>query len=225
MIKILFFIFAFLTAVNFCYSQIEYNYYEQLRKNREIKKVKTISEFETFNDALEKKDYFDEQGYLRKREFYITDMMGENPYVWKEINSIVYDNNGGISGEEINYESTREISNKSEFTCISPSKFYDIGFSETTVKEVEYFFDKKNRLIEKKSILENAGPDGQNEKVIFKYNKNEQLIESKLYSGTNPVSITKYFYTMSGLLDRIEISYDFQNGGRNYGVRYEYEFY
>lgn len=219
-------IFSFLIfSLNYCYSQTEYNYYEEIRKEREIKKVKTISEFGTFNDALEKKDYFDEQGYLRKREYYISDLMGENSYVWKEISSIIYDSNGNISGEEINYESNKEILYKSKFSNISPSKFYDIGFGETTVEEVKYFFDKKNRLIEKKNIFGDDVSKGQNEKEIFKYDKNDQLMESKFYSGTNPVSITKYFYTSSGLLDRIEVSYDFQNGGRNYGARYEYEFY
>lgn len=226
MLKIILFIFSLIVFMsNYCYSQTEYNYYDQLRKERENKKVKTISEFETFNDALDKKDYFDEQGYLRKREFYMTDMMGENAYVWKEINSIVYDNKGNISGEEINFESTSEILYKNKFTNISPSNFYDIGFGETTVEEVKYFFDKKNRLIEKKNIFGDAVPKGQDEKEIFKYDKNDQLMESKFYSGSNPVSITKYFYTPSGLLDRIEVSYDFQNGGRNYGARYEYEFY
>lgn len=210
---------------NYCYSQTEYNYYDQLRKERENKKVKTISEFETFNDALDKKDYFDEQGYLRKREFYITDMMGENSYVWKEISSITYDNKGNISGEEINFESTKEISYKNQFTNMSPSNFYDIGFGETTVEEVKYFFDKENRLFQKSSIFGDDVPKEAFGKEIFKYDKNDRLIESKYYSNASSVSITKYYYTSQGLLDRIEVSYDFQNGGRNYGARYEYEFY
>ena len=51
------------------------------------------------------------------------------------------------------------------------------------------------------------------------------LTESRTPTGKNSASITKYFYNEKGLLDREALSYDFQNDGRDYGMRYEYEFY
>jgi len=204
----------------------EYDYYENLRLERKENKVKTISSFGTFNDVIEIKDYFDEDGYLRKREFYLSDLMGENSYAWKEISDITYDETGNMSGNEIEYGNIKETLYKILFNKISPSNFYDIGFGETTVNKSEYIFDKESKLIEKRSYGEHlVGTGKEYESQYFYYDNNNRLIESRSTTGESAVSITKYFYNEKGLLEKEAISYDFQNGGRDYGMRYEYEYY
>ncbi|MFZ1323532.1 MAG: hypothetical protein WAT71_18420 [Ignavibacteria bacterium] len=203
----------------------EYDYYETLRLERKEKKVKTISSYSTFNDVIDLKDYFDKDGFLRKREFYLSDMMGENIYVWKELNSIEYDNIGNMIGIEVIYNEDNVVSNQIPFK-IKPSDFYDIGFGENLVDRVKYIFDEKNNLIEKRSYGEDLeGPDIAYSIESFQY-ENNKLIESKSATyGSDIVSITKYSYNKNGLLMAVNVSFDFQNGGRNYGERYEYEFF
>jgi len=204
----------------------EYDYYETLRLERKKKKVKTISSFSTFNDVIELKDYFDDDGFLRKREFYMSDMMGENIYVWKELNSIEYDSKGNMSGDEINFGIDKEIFNQIQFSNNNPIDFYDIGFGETLVDEVKYIFDSENNLLEKRSYgghLYGTGKDYESE--FFYYDSNKKLIESKAITGESSINISKYFYNENGLLIKTSNSYEFQNNGRDYGTRYEYEYY
>lgn len=203
----------------------EYDYYEKLRLERKDKSVKTISSFSTFNDAIENKDYYDENGYLRKREVYGEDLMGVNRFVWKEIFNITYDETGNIFGNFTEFKNNTEILSNSILNNLSPSDFYDIGFSETLVDEVKYIFDDKNNLIEKRIYGDHLyGTRKEYESEFFYYDRNNRLIESK-YPSANTISISKYYYNEKGLIDRINVSYEFQNGGRNYGSRYEYEYY
>jgi len=211
---------------NIVFTQTAHDYFEKLRLERKEKKVKTISSFSNFNDVIELKDYFDEDGFLRKREFYMSDMMGENIYVWKELNSIEYDSKGNMSGNEINFGIEKEILYQTPFSNNSPTDFYDIGFGETLVDEVKYIFDSKDNLIEKRSYGDHLyGTGKEYESEFFYYDNNKKLIESKTFTGESSINISKYYYNEIGLLIKLSNSYDFQNTGRDYGSRYEYEFF
>lgn len=235
---ILFLIFSFSFCFNNAFSQKskkaesgnsesvmnEYDYYEKLRLERKEKKVLLVKTFEYVNDALSTKDSFDVNGYLRKREIYTFDLENLMEKLYSTIFVERYDDEGNMYGYSVIPVNMNIINN---FDKVKPTYFYEIGIDEETlVDDVKYIFDKNDNLIEKRSYGDYLyGTGKEYETEYFYYDKNNRLIESKYLSGKSSTSITKYFYTEKGLLDKVESEYDFQNGGRVYGIRYEYLFY
>ena len=210
------------------FSQTEFDHYEKQRLERKEKKVKTISQHTTFNNFLESKDYFNTEGYLVKREIYDEHIFNEDTYeyanfVTKEILILNYDNKGGVSGREFIYEKGNKVSesnfNKLRFALL------DRGYRE--VKDITHTFDNSGRLTESKYLYSD------DERVFFKkyfYDNNNKLLKSIFYNNVEDInspgaSITIYSYNELGLLENEATSYRFQNGGRDYGNSYIYEFY
>lgn len=202
----------------------EYDYYEKLRLERKEKKVQLILAYEYENDALWRKDSFDVEGYLRKREIYTFDLDNLMEKLYSTIYVERYDDEGNMYGYSDIPVNMNSINN---FDKVKPTYFYEIGIDEETlVDDVKYIFDKNDNLIEKRSYGDHLYSTGKEyESEYFYYDKNNRLIESKYFSGKSSTNITKYFYTEKGLLDKVESEYDFQNSGRVYGIRYEYLFY
>lgn len=223
MIKIFTFLVLFF-SVGQLYSQTEQDYFEKLRLERKDKKIKTISAYSYFNEVLESKEYYDENGYLVKRETYQTDLLGENLYVYMEIVINNYDNLGNISGNQTMYESDGKKLNEFPFSNLDYTYFFEVGFDESTVIDIKYIFDKNGNVIEKRFFIDGLN-ENEYEKTLLNYDNMNKLTESKYYGiSTSVVDIVKYYYNSIGLLEKEENSYDFQKGGRVYGMRFEYEF-
>ena len=202
------------------FTQTEYDYYEKLRLERKEKKIKTISAYETLEDALSKKDYFDENGYLITREFYYTSITNFETTLWKQLNLTNYDKDGTFDVEEKEYSDGTLIVNYIHVNQL-PSDFYDVGYGETLVEKVLYLFDNQGLLIEKRSYGDHVyGTGKEYDSEYFHYDEMGKLLKS--IQGEN---ITNYFYNDSGSLERESMSYEFQNNERDYEIRYEYEFY
>jgi hypothetical protein len=206
------------------YSQTEQDYFEKLRLERKDKKIKTISAYSYFNEVLESKEYYDENGYLVKRETYQTDLLGENLYVYMEIVINNYDNLGNISGNQIMYESDGKKLSEFPFSNLDYTYFFEVGFDESTVIDIKYIFDKNGNVIEKRLFIDGLN-ENEYEKTLLYYDNMNKLTESKYYGFSTSVNIVNYYYNSIGLLEKEESSYDFQKGGRVYGMRFEYEFF
>lgn len=205
----------------------EYKYYENLRLERKEKKVKTIKQFDYSNDALNLIDYFDAEGYLKKREIYYTKYETGESILVTQIDINQYNNIGGISGT-YKTSSALEGDDNYEFNNLSLKRFYDTDafYGEGQIDSVNYVFDNADRLIEKRSYNDNLyGTGKEYESEFLYYDKVNKLINSKSTTGENSVSYTKYYYNEKSLLMIQESSYDFQNWEKTYGIRFEYEFY
>jgi len=202
----------------------EYDYYEKLRLERKEKKIKIIITYSYLDDALERKDYFDEEGYLRKRENYYTSFATGELKIISQIDIIDYNKFGQISGI---YQSSDEMNGdiKSNFENLSQSKFHETDYfvGEEPVDSVELIFDKSGKLTEKKFYERDFKSLHSKSDLI--YDENGRLKESKFIPTKSSPSNIKYYYNDLGLLVKEESSYDFNNENRVFGKRYEYEFY
>lgn len=209
------------------FSQTEYDYFKKQRLEKKAKKIKTISSFDYLDDALSEKIYYDEEGFLIKKEIYASSFVTGNAYISQEVIVNKYNDNEDISGSITVFKSDGSKVKNLKFNNMKPEIFYEISsFDEIQYDNVNYIFDNKGILTEKRFFSKkNFNSDEYARQLLF-YNSNGKLIEYKYYTpGTTTVSFGKYYYNSNDLLEKEESSYDFQKGERVYGTRYEYEFY
>lgn len=202
----------------------EYNYYENLRLERKDKKIKIISTYSYLDNGLERKDYFDYEGYLRKRENYYSSYATGDSKISSQIDILDYNSSGQVSGI---YQSSDEMNGeiKSSFENLNLSKFYDTDFfvGEEPVDSVELVFDKNGKITEKKFYERDL--KSLYSRLVMVFDEHDRLIESKFIPLQSPPSTTKYYYDELGLLLKEESSYNFHSGERVFGKSYKYEFY
>jgi hypothetical protein len=202
----------------------EYDYYEKQRLERKEKKIKVINTYSYFDDALERKDYFDEEGYLRKSENYYTSFTTGELKIISQIDITDYNTVGQISGI---YQSSDEMNGeiKSTFENLSLSKFHETDFfaGEEPVDSVELIFDESGKLTEKRYYERDF--KSLHSRLVLIYDENGRLKESKFIPTKSSPSNIKYYYNDLGLLVKEESSYEFHGGDRVFGQSYKYEFY
>ncbi len=204
-------------------TQTEQEYFEKLRLERKDKKIKTISVYDNLKVIKYKKEYYDENGYLIKKELFYHDNEKNKTYLYQEIKITSYDALGNISGKEILYELGKRI-NEFQFSNINFTYFYEIGFSENLIDDIKYLFDDNGNLIEKRFTSADMYEPGKYEKETFLYDSNNKLVESKYsYPDNNSSHVRRYHYSSTGLLEME--SYLDDNLVQTEGVKYEYEFY
>ena len=211
----------------FVFSQTTYDYFEKLRLERKEKKIKIVSAFDYADDVLSKKEYYDENGLLTKYEIYGASYFTGGTYMYHLIIVNKYSEKGQVSGTITKFESDGSKTDFYEFNNLKPEVFFDIKYEGDFYSDVQYVFDNSGNLSEKRFYNQDMYKPGEYEKEILIYDSDNKIIQSKYTSpgGGTTVSIGKYYYNSDGLLEHIDESYDFQNGGRNFDVRYEYEFY
>lgn len=223
--KLVFFIMISFVQSGVIYSQSSIEYFENRRLELKEKKVKIIYSYETGYDELRRKEFIDENGYLYKLEEYQTSYDGERTFISLIAEIDVNSKAGFICGKAILYDSEGVIRDSYSFDMES-EYFYTLYLEDIPIDEVKYIFDEQGKLTEKRKYSnDNYGPN-EFEKEVLIYDNNNKLIESKHYVPENStISVSYYNYNSYGLLESEKVSYDFQNRGRNFGVRYEYEFY
>lgn len=208
------------------FSQSTYDYIEKQRLERKEKKIKTISSFDYLNDALSKKEYYDENGLPKKIEIYGASFITGDTYLLQEIIIHKLGDNGNVSGTITKFESDGSKTDTYEFNDLKPEIFFNPNVDGEFYSDVQYTFDNSGKLSEKRYFNSKIYGPNEYEKQVFSYNSGNKLIGYKYYIPNNStVSNGKFYYNSNGLLEKEESSYDFQKGERVYGIRYEYEFY
>jgi hypothetical protein len=205
------------------YSQSEYEYFEKQRLESKDKKIKIISTYDCLDDLLWYKEYYNENGFLIKKEIFTHNNESNKLTLYQKINIDSYDASGNISGTEILYETDGSILNENHFSKLNFTYFYEIGFDENITEEIEYIFDNQNQLIEKRFYYEDVNGYIYDKELLF-YNTEGKNCESKhFFSGSSNVSISKFYYNSLGLLEKKETLDGFYV--KTGGIKYNYEFY
>jgi len=209
------------------YAQTTSDYFEKMRLERKEKKIKTISAYDYFDDALSKKDYFDENGFLVKKEIYGSSFITGDSYILQDIIVDEYKEGEDMSGTAIIFETDGSKTKDHKFSNMKPEIFFETSsFENVSYDKVQYLFDNKDNITEKRFYKDKEYKPTEYEKLLIYYDSENKPIESKFFTPNNStVSFGKYYYNSNGLLEKEESSYDFQKGERVYGVRYEYEFF
>lgn len=229
--KTLTYIFLMLVLISFntniVFTQTAYDYFEKIRLERKEKKIKTISAFDNTDESLSKKDYFDDNGFFVKKEIFGSSFVTGESYIIQEIMVDKYKEGDDMSGTVKIFESDGSKTKEFKFSNVKPELFYETSsFENLSYDKVQYSFDNKGNLSEKRFYKDKEYIPDEYEKLLIYYDSKNKPIESKFFTPNNStVSLGKYYYNSNGLLEKEESSYDFQKGERVYGLRYEYEFY
>jgi hypothetical protein len=215
-ITFLYITFGFLICLNNAFSQqiiktesdnsnsnmTEYDYYENLRLKVKSNKVKSLKVFDIRNDDLKRIDYYDEEGYLVKREFYSTGYSNSIAKLFSEFIITPYDNNLNVSISETGYSDDGSSNFNVEY--INNYKFFMELETETTEEEVKFVFDESDQFIEKQIFFGEDGDYNLSRKETFIYDANGLLVTSEIISG-NSKFVTKYTYNNKELLEKEEV--------------------
>jgi len=180
----------------------EYDYYENLRLKVKSNKVKSLKVFDIRNDDLKRIDYYDEEGYLVKREFYSTGYSNSIAKLFSEFIITPYDNNLNVSISETGYSDDGSSNFNVEY--INNYKFFMELETETTEEEVKFVFDESDQFIEKQIFFGEDGDYNLSRKETFIYDANGLLVTSEIISG-NSKFVTKYTYNNKELLEKEEV--------------------
>ena len=185
------------------FSQTEYDYYEKLRLERKEKKIKLIK---TDKDII---DYYDEQGYHVKREYYFEGNMSSYSLIKQ------------LSNGKLNV--VMDLGLEGNFTITgSQALYYVTYFDPYDLRDnVTMTFDSKARLIEKR-ITGTDMEGAESAKYFYKKDENKPL-NSEWYSDNILLSKTDYYYDDSGLLIKM-ISLWISNNEKSV-TNYSYEYY
>lgn len=204
------------------YSQTTLDYLEKQRIERKNNKIKTITTFISVNDKISSIDYYDENGYMQKKELYVMDLDAGKVYLWQDILITKFSSEGLFSGIESTYECNGKKINDFSFENMKPEILFEIAFDETLIDDVKYIFDSKGNLIEKRFYSEEMYKPNEYEKEILIYDSKNKLVETIYYiPGSSIVSSHKYSYNSAGLLEKISSVQD----ETDYATTYKYEFY
>lgn len=186
------------------YSQTEQDYFEKLRLERKDSKVKVIKSDNNI------KDFFDNQGYHIKREFY------NNSGNVTSYSLIKHLDNGDLSVE-------MNLGPEGKFTSTgSQALFYVTYFDPyNLIDKVVMIFDSKFRLIEER-ITGNDGEINDKEKYLYE-NEENTFYRSETYTDNKLVSKTTYYYNELNLLIKKEFLWLYNN--EMTVTNYSYEFY
>lgn len=185
------------------FSQTEYDYYEKLRLERKEMKIKIIK---TDNDVI---DYYDQQGYHIKREYYFEGNLSSYSLI-KQMS------NGDLSVEmNLGPEGVFKMTG-------SKALFYVTYFDPYDLRDkVTMTFDSKARLFEE--IITGIDMDG-SEYAKYFYKKDENKpFNSEWYSDNILLSKTDYYYDETGLLIK-KVSLWISNNEQTIS-KYSYEYY
>ncbi|HEY5536709.1 MAG TPA: hypothetical protein VIL99_17475 [Ignavibacteria bacterium] len=191
-------VFLLFSLSSISFAQSEYQYYENLRLERQKNNIKSISHFEGDNNNPYEIEYFSVDGNPSKFESYTSEY---KLYILVEITNI--SKNGLVS-----YTQTNNLSSSSplQFSSenIKISELYDIGFGDNTITDVKYIFDSKYFLIEKKYFAEDFDLNIPLTNEKYFYNNEGKLNMSKLFDSDNSLTSTAYyFYNSQGLAEKI----------------------
>lgn len=163
-------------------SQTEYDYYEKLRLGRKEKKIKAVK---SNNDII---DYFDEQGYHVKIEYYFEGKLSSYSLIKQLSNGelkVVMD-----LGPEGNFTTTG-----------SQALFYVTYFDSYDLRDnVTITFDSRSRLIEER--ITETDYEGVDIKKYVYDNVEIRPKRNEYYSDNNLLSRTDYYYDETGLLTK-----------------------
>lgn len=208
--------------IQIAYSQSTLDYLEKQRQERKNNKIKTITTFESVNNEISSIEYYDENGYLQKKELYVMDLDAGKVCLWQDIVITKFSSDGLFSGIEAIYERNGKKINDFTFEKMKPEILFEIAFDETLIDDVKYIFDNKGNLIEKRYYSEDMYKPNEYEKEILIYDSKNKLVETKYYiPGSSIVSSNKYSYNSAGLLEKVSSLQD----EANYVTNYKYEFY
>lgn len=185
------------------YSQTEYDYYEKLRLERKEKRIKLIK---TDKDVI---DYYDEQGYHFKREYYFEGNMSSYSLINQQ-------SNGYLSVK-------MDLGPEGIFTTTGSQALYYITYFDpyNLIDNVVMVFDSKGRVSEERI----TGTDMEGAESIKYFYKNEEIkpYRSEYYSDNKLLSKTDYYYDDSGLF--IKVVSIWINNNEQTITNYSYEYY
>jgi len=208
--------------IQIAYSQTTLDYLEKQRIERKNNNIKTITTYDSVNDKISSIEYYDENGYLQKKELYVMDLDAGKLCLWQDILITKFSSYGLFSGIESLYERNGSKINYFTFENMKPEILFEIAFDETLIDDVKYIFDNKGNLIEKRFYSEDMYKPDEYEKQILIYDSKNKLVETKYYiPGLSRSSTHKYFYDSSGLLEKVTSVQD----ETNYVSKYKCEFY
>jgi len=200
----------------------DYDYYEKLRLKIKSNKIKSLKVFDIRNDELNRIDYYDEEGYLVKREFYSTGFSNSIAKLFSEFIITPYDNNLIVSINETGYSDDGSSNFNAKY--ISNFKLFMELETETTEEEVKFVFDDSDQLIEKQIFFGEDGDYELSRNETFIYETNGLLISSETISG-NSKFVTKYTYNSKELLEKEVVKKDLIDNEELWGYRFEYDYY
>lgn len=189
--------------LHYLFSQSAFDYYEKLRLDRKERKIKKI----LINEKI--KDYYDENGFHIKREYFDDD---------GKISS--YLNIKNLENGDLNVESN--LGAEGTFTTVgSQALFYVTYFDPyNLIDEVSLIFDSKFKLIEKR--ISSTSYDDIDAVYYFYQDNSSYPFKSEYFSDKKLLSKTDYFYDDSGLLIKEKCLWFSGNEVRETVYSYEY---
>lgn len=200
----------------------EYDYFENERLERKEKKIKSVKVTDLVKEELIRIDYYDNEGYLIKREVYLPGISDQTPRLYSEYKISPFDTDLNISVEEIVFDGNQTQVLNANYT--NKLKLFLELETETIEDEVQYIFNDKVQIVEKNIYYGEDNDFELSRSENYEYDAAGFLISSDFKSG-NSLFKTKYSYNNNGLLEKEVGAYDFSNNGRVWGLIYEYEFY